>query len=74
MLNILGEPGYTGPVHYEGLDQALTLPGVYAHLYGKMETRPFRKMGHFTVVGQDLATVQDTIQQLKQLVKCISRA
>jgi 5-(carboxyamino)imidazole ribonucleotide synthase len=74
MLNILGEPGYTGPVHYEGLDQALALPGVYAHLYGKTETRPFRKMGHFTVVGQELAEVQETIQQLKATVKCISQS
>ncbi|RME99031.1 MAG: 5-(carboxyamino)imidazole ribonucleotide synthase [Bacteroidetes bacterium] len=72
MLNILGEPGHTGPAHYQGLDEALAIPGVYAHLYGKTETRPFRKMGHLTVLGQDLAKVQATIQQLKSLVKCIA--
>ncbi len=51
MVNILGEDGYTGPAKYEGLDEVLALKGVYVHLYGKVLTKPFRKMGHVTITG-----------------------
>ena len=54
MVNLLGEPGQEGPVSYEGMDTCLGLDGVYLHLYGKMETRPFRKMGHATIVDPNL--------------------
>lgn len=52
LLNLLGEPGYTGPVKYEGLDSVLGEKGVYVHLYGKADTRPNRKMGHVTILGE----------------------
>ncbi len=51
MLNILGAEGAEGKAQYTGLTDALSLPGVYPFLYGKSLTRPFRKMGHVTVVG-----------------------
>lgn len=50
IVNLLGEAGHTGPAVYEGLSKALDVDGVYVHLYGKKETRPFRKMGHLTVL------------------------
>jgi 5-(carboxyamino)imidazole ribonucleotide synthase len=52
MVNILGEPGFEGPVVYEGLDAAQALPGVHIHLYGKAITKPFRKMGHVTITAE----------------------
>ena len=57
MVNLLGEPGYTGIPVYENIDKCLELSGVYPHFYGKKETRPFRKMGHVTIVdaNQDVA-------------------
>lgn len=51
MLNILGDPGASGTPEYEGLADALAVPGVTVHLYGKREVRPFRKMGHLTAIA-----------------------
>jgi len=50
MINLLGEPGFEGPARYQGLEQVLKYSGVYVHLYGKALTKPFRKMGHVTIV------------------------
>ena len=54
MINLLGEPGYEGAVLVEGLDEAMAEKGVYIHLYGKKHTKPFRKMGHVTLLGEDI--------------------
>ena len=69
MINLLGEKGYTGPVIYEGLDEILELPGVHPHIYGKSETKPFRKMGHVTVTGKTLEEVRKTADQVKEKIK-----
>lgn len=53
MINLLGEKGFDGPAKYEGLDESLSLDGVYLHLYGKKSTKPFRKMGHVTILDED---------------------
>lgn len=54
MLNLVGEPGSQGRPRIEGLNAALSVPGVSVHLYGKAESRPYRKMGHVTILGEDL--------------------
>ncbi|HEY1062138.1 MAG TPA: 5-(carboxyamino)imidazole ribonucleotide synthase [Daejeonella sp.] len=53
MINLLGEKGYEGAAEYEGLHEVLELEGVYIHLYGKKFTKPFRKMGHVTIMDDD---------------------
>ncbi|MDB5110043.1 MAG: 5-(carboxyamino)imidazole ribonucleotide synthase, partial [Mucilaginibacter sp.] len=53
MVNVLGEAGYEGPAIYQGIEKILKCPGVYVHLYGKALTKPFRKMGHVTIVDAD---------------------
>ena len=50
----MGEKGYAGKAIYKGLNECLQIPGIYIHLYGKKETRPFRKMGHVTITGNDM--------------------
>src|SRR5690606_4502804 len=50
MVNLVGAEGHTGQVYYEGMNEILAIPGVTPHIYGKRETRPFRKMGHVTIV------------------------
>ncbi|MFZ7183666.1 MAG: 5-(carboxyamino)imidazole ribonucleotide synthase [Bacteroidota bacterium] len=69
MVNLLGEKGFEGPARYEGLEEALSIPGVHVHLYGKLLTKPFRKMGHVTVCHPDLeearriaSTIRDTLK------------
>ncbi len=69
MTNLLGEPGVSGPVRYEGVDDVLSTPGAYLHLYGKTETRPFRKMGHVTVCHADLETAITLSRSLQSTLK-----
>jgi 5-(carboxyamino)imidazole ribonucleotide synthase len=54
MANLVGEDGHTGNVVYEGYQDLLATDGVNIHIYGKKETRPFRKMGHVTVINKDV--------------------
>ena len=53
MINLLGEKGFEGLADYEGMNEILKKEGVYVHLYGKTFTKPFRKMGHVTVVDDN---------------------
>lgn len=72
MLNILGEEGKSGPVVYEGVEEVLNTPGAHLHLYGKHETRPFRKMGHLTVCHDDLETAISLAKALQIKFKATS--
>lgn len=73
MINLLGEPGYEGTVLVEGLDEAMSEKGVYIHLYGKKHTKPFRKMGHVTLLGEDIEEVKDKANRIKALIKIKSQ-
>ncbi len=72
MLNLLGEKGYTGPVKYEGLRETLARPGVNVHIYGKADTKPFRKMGHVTVLGNTIEEAKANALEIKESLKVIS--
>jgi 5-(carboxyamino)imidazole ribonucleotide synthase len=69
MINILGAEGYEGPVMYEGLTECLAIEGVKIHLYGKKITKPFRKMGHITIMAATVAAALQKAEQVKQLIK-----
>lgn len=58
MVNVLGEDGYSGPAKYEGLTSILSIDGVHIHLYGKKITKPYRKMGHVTIVDKDMESLR----------------
>jgi 5-(carboxyamino)imidazole ribonucleotide synthase len=73
MINLLGEPGHEGAVEVEGLDEAMVEKGVYIHLYGKKHTKPFRKMGHVTLLGEDIEEVKDKAQRIKAGIKIKSQ-
>ncbi len=73
MLNLLGEKGFEGPVYYEGFDEALEKQGVFVHLYGKKMTKPFRKMGHVTVLGESLEELRSKIDEVKKVLKVKSK-
>jgi 5-(carboxyamino)imidazole ribonucleotide synthase len=66
----LGEEGFSGAAKYEGLDDCLQKEGVYIHLYGKTETKPFRKMGHVTIVHKDLEKAKENAYFVKRTLKC----
>src|SRR5260221_1856421 len=65
MVNLLGAEGYSGLAKYSGLESVLAMPGVHVHLYGKKLTRPFRKMGHVTIVDADM----DSLKKKAKFVK-----
>lgn len=69
MINLLGAPGHTGRPVILGLAAALAVPGVSVHLYGKAATRPYRKMGHVTILDQDIAAAQQKALQIKGLLE-----
>ncbi|MEX2512534.1 MAG: 5-(carboxyamino)imidazole ribonucleotide synthase [Cyclobacteriaceae bacterium] len=69
MVNLLGEAGFQGEALVEGLDEAMTMKGVYVHLYGKKITKPFRKMGHVTLLEEDLDKLKEKAQQIKAILK-----
>ena len=69
MINLLGEPGYEGDAIYEGLENVLQMPGVFLHLYGKKTTKPFRKMGHITVVNKNAEMAKRQAKLIKQILK-----
>jgi 5-(carboxyamino)imidazole ribonucleotide synthase len=72
MVNLLGEPGYTGPAIYDGLDKLLKIDGAAIFLYGKQETRPHRKMGHITILDEDMARLKEKVELVKNVIKVIA--
>ncbi|HSV77087.1 MAG TPA: 5-(carboxyamino)imidazole ribonucleotide synthase [Bacteroidales bacterium] len=69
MINLLGEPGFTGPVLYEGVPECMAIEGVNIHLYGKKTTRPYRKMGHVTIIAPTLAEALEKAQSVRNHLK-----
>ena len=69
MVNLLGEDGFTGLARLEGLEETLAIEGAKVHLYGKKLTKPFRKMGHVTIIDQDISRLKEKVQQVKQTLK-----
>ena len=72
MVNLLGEDGHTGVAKYEGVNEALAKDGVHIHLYGKKMTKPFRKMGHVTLVGGNLEELKNEARWVKENIKIVS--
>mgnify|MGYP000061564298 FL=1 len=72
MLNLVGEENYSGKVKYQGLEEVLKLPKTYVHLYGKIETKPGRKMGHINVLADSREELMEKLIRIKSLVKVIA--
>lgn len=72
MINLLGEEGHTGPAICEGFQEVLDVPGCHLHLYGKKMTRPFRKMGHVTVRDQDMDSLMQKVDFVKNTIKFVA--
>jgi len=69
MINLLGSPGHTGRPVIRGMAAALAIPGVSVHIYGKASTKPFRKMGHVTVLDADIAAARTKAEQVRELLE-----
>lgn len=65
MVNLLGADGYKGDAHYEGLNECLAIEGVKIHLYGKAMTKPFRKMGHATIIADTIEAAKEKARKVQ---------
>ena len=72
MVNLLGEPGYQGPVEYAGFEDCIAIEGVFPHIYGKAVTKPYRKMGHVTVIDSSLEGAKEKARLVQQKLKVIA--
>ncbi len=72
MVNLVGEDGFSGNVIYENIETILGWNGVTPHIYGKKQTRPFRKMGHVTIVNQDIKEARRIAEDVKNTIRVIS--
>lgn len=72
MLNLLGAPHQTGTAKVEGWQEALAEPNVFLHLYGKKQTKPFRKMGHVTLLDDDLGVLYARKDRLEKKLRVVA--
>lgn len=73
MVNLVGEEGFSGQVVYENIEKIMAIDGVTPHIYGKRETRPFRKMGHVTIVNEDMTEARKIAEDVKNSIRVISQ-
>ncbi|HLN95328.1 MAG TPA: ATP-grasp domain-containing protein, partial [Flavobacterium sp.] len=73
MVNLVGAEGHSGKVVYENIEEILGMPGVTPHIYGKKETRPFRKMGHVTIVAHDINQAREMAANVKRTIRVVSQ-
>lgn len=72
MVNLVGAEGFSGSVVYENIEKIMAIEGVTPHIYGKRETRPFRKMGHVTIVNENMAEARRIAEDVKNSIRVIS--
>jgi len=73
MVNLVGEADFSGDVVYENIEQILKIDGVTPHIYGKKQTRPFRKMGHVTIVNEDMDEARKIAERVKNTIRVITK-
>ena len=73
MVNLVGTENHSGAVYYEQMNTILAMPGVIPHIYGKKDTRPFRKMGHVTIINENLEEARKIAEDVKKTIQVISK-
>ncbi len=74
MLNLLGEPDAQGNVFYQGLDEVIKIKGANVHIYGKKQTKPFRKMGHITIIDDTLQKAKEKAFAIKKMIQVVAHS
>ena len=69
MLNLLGQAGSNGKMVLHGYEEAMKIPGLSIHLYGKNDVKPFRKMGHFTVSADTIEEAVKKAEHIRSILK-----
>ncbi len=73
MLNLVGENKIEGDVVYENINEVMKLPGVTPHIYGKRKSRLNRKMGHITIVNNNINDAIEMSKKVKEIIKVTSK-
>ncbi|MDT0677140.1 5-(carboxyamino)imidazole ribonucleotide synthase [Autumnicola musiva] len=73
MVNLVGDENHEGEVLYENIEKIMAINGVTPHIYGKKITRPFRKMGHVTIINEEIQEARKIAEEVKNLIKVISK-
>ncbi len=73
MVNLVGAEGHTGQVVYKNIENIMAMEGVTPHIYGKKQTRPFRKMGHVTIVNKNLDEARRIAEEVKKTIEVVSK-
>ena len=68
MLNVLGPENYVGPYAISGLRKLFSIPRLKLHIYGKKISKPRRKLGHITLMGD---SVEETLLRVNMAKKTI---
>jgi 5-(carboxyamino)imidazole ribonucleotide synthase len=66
--NIVGPDHINGPYKLDNLNLVLKIPGVYVHMYGKTDTSPNRKLGHYTILGSNTQELESKFNKVKKLL------
>lgn len=72
IVNLIGEKNYSGKAQYEGLNEVLSMQNAFVHLYGKVQTKPGRKMGHVTVMNENKNELIKALKLIKDRLKVIA--
>jgi len=73
MVNLVGAENHTGNVVYENISKIMKMEGVTPHIYGKKQTRPFRKMGHVTIVDENIDKARAVAEKVKRMIRVVSQ-
>ena len=73
MVNLVGEKNSKGIVEYKNFDQIIGIEGVNPHIYGKIETKPNRKMGHITIINEDIEIAKTIAKEIKETIIITTR-
>lgn len=73
MVNIIGAPDESGPAHYEGFEEMLKIENAFFHIYGKLQTKPGRKMGHVTILSNEKADLMHKANKIKHGLKVVAK-
>lgn len=71
MLNLVGQQGGAGKPNFVGFEWTLGIKNTYVHLYRKVETKPNRKMGHITLLGNNLSELSFIAKEINNKFKVI---
>ncbi|MES2379393.1 MAG: 5-(carboxyamino)imidazole ribonucleotide synthase [Bacteroidota bacterium] len=69
MINLLGDKDFSGNYKLDNLNEIHAIEGVYIHLYDKKESKPMRKMGHITLMADNIDLLKEKAKKVMDLIK-----